>query len=248
MNSRSKRKFEENTFASHGVVCFTFDDRNFQGWISALPLFKKYNAHATFFFCGPVDSDVASTMRQLLKDGHTVGLHTLNHHDAPEYFQKYGSNEYIAKEIQPQLDACRTAGIIPKVFAYPNNLRNGETDHALSGLFHHFRAGLCPTHPEDIPLQEFEPMFQPVSGLPERIVMGGAGIGEYYHTKVSELVAVLRRAADKNEVVVFFSHNIAPDAKSIHMPLTTLETCLKTASELKMRIVGFDELPHPQKA
>ena len=29
----------------HGIVFFTFDDRNFNGWIQAIPLFEKYNAH-----------------------------------------------------------------------------------------------------------------------------------------------------------------------------------------------------------
>ncbi len=31
----------------HGIVCFTFDDRNFSGWLNAIPLFQQYNVHAT---------------------------------------------------------------------------------------------------------------------------------------------------------------------------------------------------------
>ena len=47
----------------HGIVFFTFDDRNFDGWLQAIPLFEKYNAHATFMVSGEIDQDTAQKIK-----------------------------------------------------------------------------------------------------------------------------------------------------------------------------------------
>jgi hypothetical protein len=41
------------------------------------------------------------------------------------------------------------------------------------------------------------------------------------------------------------SHDIAPDAKNIHMKTEWLEKMLALAQELKLPVLGFDELPPP---
>lgn len=38
-----------------GALVMSFDDRNFAAWENAAPLFRKYDARATFFFCGALD-------------------------------------------------------------------------------------------------------------------------------------------------------------------------------------------------
>ena len=35
-----------------GAVCLTFDDSRYTDWLAQRELFKKYNAHATFFYSG----------------------------------------------------------------------------------------------------------------------------------------------------------------------------------------------------
>ena len=72
--------------------------------------------------------------------------------------------------------------------------------------------------------------------------MRGVGIGESYNTEMDDILAALDRAAARNELIVFFSHNIAPNAKSINMKTEWLERILAHAHALGMRIVGFDEL------
>ena len=63
-----------------------------------------------------------------------------------------------------------------------------------------------------------------------------------YLTKIEEVLAAVRRAAERNEVLTLFSHSIQPGATSIHMPTETLEAILKECQELGVKAVGFDEL------
>jgi peptidoglycan/xylan/chitin deacetylase (PgdA/CDA1 family) len=226
-----------------GVLCLTFDDRNFKCWMNALPIFRKYGARASFFIKGEIDEEALALIAVLKADGHTVGLHTMNHADAPEYIEKNGAQAYLDNEVLPQYNACLAAGFKVKSFAYPNNRRNEDTDRLLSVYFTHFRAGLGVKRPEGVALQDFAPLYKPVSELPGRKVMGGAGIGAYYNTVLEDNLAALRKARDNEQVLVFFSHDISDAPSRIGMSNEVLEAMLSTAKELGMAIVGLDDLP-----
>lgn len=224
-----------------GIVFFTFDDRNFNGWLKAMPIFRKYDAFATFLVCGNIDKSIIPAMKRLIKDGHTVGLHSINHNNAPDFIAENGAEKYLAVEILPQLEACKKAGIKVSHFAYPNNRRTPETDALLSKYFKRFRAGCA--KPKDIGLLDHKPFFRDIAELKNSSVMPGAGIGEYYSTTEELLRAVLAKAAKENKAIVFFSHDIAPKANRISMDTAILEMCLKTAKELGMKIASFDQIP-----
>ena len=87
----------------HGIVFFTFDDRNFDGWLQAIPLFEKYNAHATFMVSGEIDQDTAQKIKTLQEHGHSIGLHTKTHSDMPPFCREKSAEEYFSAE---------TAGIL----------------------------------------------------------------------------------------------------------------------------------------
>ncbi|MCQ2378491.1 MAG: polysaccharide deacetylase family protein [Victivallaceae bacterium] len=219
----------------HGVLALTFDDRNFDGWEKAIPLFEKYHAHASFFVMGKIDAPAVSAMKKLKESGHTVGLHTVHHADAPAVFQKDGAEHFLEKEILPQLKACEKAGIKVSALAYPENRHNAETDARLGEYFEHFRAGK-----KDAP---HGVSGVPVTEIPSIRVVGGQGIGAYYHTDPAEVEKAVRLAAEKNLFIAFYSHNIAQKPNNISISFELLETILKTASECGMKIVGLDELP-----
>ena len=40
---------------ANGTLCLTFDDIYLSSWLQAMPLFAKYNAHATFFISRKID-------------------------------------------------------------------------------------------------------------------------------------------------------------------------------------------------
>ncbi len=216
-----------------GIICFTFDDRNFEGWLNAIPLFKRYNAHGSFFISGDIDNEALTAARTLHDAGHTVGLHTKNHVDAPEYFEKHGAEKYFKDEIQSQKEALEKNGVTVTSFAYPNNRRTDETDMFLSQFFKRFRAGNKNSDEKYIRLNQ----------IAEKRIMHGYGIGEYYNTVEDELLDKIRFAAKENVCITFFSHNICENAKSIHMPLQLLEKCLELAEKECVKILGFDDLP-----
>lgn len=243
---------QENTqdagTVKHGIICLTFDDSHCDSWLNAMELFKHYDAHGTFFFSGAVNPKMISTMKILKGNGHSIGLHTLNHANAGDYFIKHGAEDYIAKEIVPQLDICRKAGLEITNFAYPNNQRTVETDKVLFKHFDFLRAGLGAKRESGVSLADFPPMFRKADeSLHTKQVMGGMGIGTYYKSDRVALDAVLERAARNDEMIIFYSHNITPGAQHIHMPAELLEHMLAKAKELNMTVAGFDDLKNLRK-
>ena len=227
--------------AGNGAVCFTFDDSHSKNWTAAIPLFQKYNAHASFFFSGKIDDVKIAAMKKLQQHGHTVGLHTFNHQSAVTIMKTRGPQWYLEKQVFSQLAVCTANGVKIRSFAYPNNRRNPITDQALFKHFDFLRAGT------GVPQRSCRPkdnpgMYYPVAKLQKKMVLGGLGLGKYYSTDYAEIELALERAAKNNEVAVFFSHNIAPGAVHIHMPTEMLERLLKKATQLKMKIIGFEEL------
>ena len=244
------------TGGGHGALLLTFDDPNYDRWVEAMPLFAKYGAHATFFPSKHLDDHALEQLAKLKAAGHTVGVHTEHHKNAPPAFRKIGADLYVKSEVQPQIDAYAKIGHRPRSMAYPNNARTEETDAAISERtgIRRFRAGHVvkydPKHIYPKPdLVNTDEVFLPASELPQCRVLKGIGIGESYRTDIEEILACLRRAAARDEALVAYSHDIRPDAKTINMKTEWLERILATAQELGMRIVGFDEIPFsPQSA
>lgn len=237
---------------SNGTLCLTFDDPNWPRWEAALPLFAKYGAHASFFPNGPLNDSALASLRRIADAGHTVGPHTLKHADAPRFFERHGAEQYWERQLKPQMDAFASVGIHPKSMAYPNNRRTDKTDAFLKRKgFRRLRAGYPGVRPFDPkhekraelkPLAEVDEVFLPADKVESTVWMRGVGIGEAYNTDMADVLAALDRAAKRNETIVFFSHNIAPGAKSINMKTEWLEKILDHAHSLGMRIAGFDEL------
>ncbi len=219
-----------------GIICLTFDDCDVKGWTAAIPLFAEYNAHALFSFSGNITAEVISCMKALEAAGHSLGLHSVHHANAPEYMEEHGIQAYYDDEVAPQMEACLAAGLRPGSFAFPNNRFYDAALELLSPYFHHFRAG-CGTLGEDA-------MFVKMKDLnAEHRVMRGGGLGEYYHTKVEDVLAAIDRAADCDECVTFFSHGISAGAKGVNMPLELLMALLEHAKKRGCKMIGFDELP-----
>ena len=216
-----------------GVVCFTFDDYFGKNWLKADAIFKRYDAHATFFIVGGITPEKIEVMKKLQAAGHSVGLHTMHHRNATTFSEKHGEQWYLDNEVLPQLEECRKNGLNVRNFAYPNNRRDEKTDAMLYKYFDYLRAGNGPAK---------KPVYYPVTEIKKQMVLGGGGIGVFYKSNVEELKSRLDHAAKTNTLIVFFSHNIAPDAKHIHMPTEMLEALLAHAQKLGMKIVGFDQL------
>ncbi len=222
----------------NGAVCFTFDDFDPDGWVKSEGLFKKYDAHATFFFSGNIDEKRLDVMKKLSASGHSIGLHTVHHANAVPLKAGDSMELYFKREIKPQLDVCRANNIKIRSFAYPNNRRTAETDKFLYDHFDFLRGGFGRVKPV---------IYVPVEDLPEKMVLYGGGIGKYYKSDLAELISRLDYAADNDLLVVFFSHRIKPDADHVHISPEMLEALLAHARKRNMSIIGAEEIPALRK-
>ena len=224
----------------HGIVCFTFDDGHYKHWLEHLELFRRFNARGTFFYNREIDAEAADSMKILRQHDHSVGLHTISHRDAVDVDME----EYCRTEILPQINSAARYGVEDlNFFAYPNNRHTPESDTVLSRYFTRFRAGLGIKLPKGFHIADQDRAFMPLEKISSSRVLGGCGIGEFYASTLENLDAALARAAAENKLIVFFSHDIAPDAKSVHMPTEFLTHLLESAATLQMTVAGFNELP-----
>lgn len=229
-----------------GLV-LTFDDRNFDDWLAALPLFDQYGVKATFFISGPIDEKALAACRQLIAHGHAIGSHSVHHLKAVEYVREHSVEDYLRQEIQPQLDAWRAAGISVTSFAFPSSSSDAATESALLKIFRHLRIG-GPMAPGDR-LSDRDPFFTPLAQVPTRGALPSKGI-DYAPTRedrtFEQLDAALTRAATRGEILTLYAHGIRHlGGKGHFITPHALEHLFLKAKELKLAFYTFDQFRHP---
>ena len=228
-----------NMVAAEGTLCLTFDDRYFENWKKAIPLFKKYNATVTFFVYGNIDTQAVETMKILQSAGHTIGLHGINHVRSVDYIQKNGTDEFIKNEIMPQLEICRKNGITIRAFAYPFSQRSSETDQALFPTFDFLRTSWAEIRKKESPLVNTNQCFlKKIAG--KQLFYGFPGSGNF---NMDEIKAAMKRAAEEKSVLVLYAHDITETIPpSHHIATSQLTELLEYAKTLKLSVKGFNEL------
>ena len=227
-------------------VLLTFDDAHVKEWVAAIPLFAKYNAHATFFVTqfDKLNEGQIEGLRTLKRAGHAIGCHGLRHRKAAEYAREHGTSGYLADEIEPALDLMQKAGFTPTSFAYPMSNRDDETDAALLKHFRHLRGGAFCAKGQR--LAELDGIFTPLSELPNRGCLLGRSIDkageEGREHIIDEVKEALQRAKQRDECVVFYSHNIGTQPKN-HIRPEALESILAYGKELGLHFYTYDDLP-----
>ncbi|MCX6993314.1 MAG: polysaccharide deacetylase family protein [Kiritimatiellaeota bacterium] len=230
-----------------GVV-LTFDDTFITQWLAAQPIFAKYNAHVTFFVTtfDKLDATQLAGLQELKIAGHAIGCHGLRHLKAVDTMRQSSAKEYLSIEIEPALALMHAAGIEPTCFAYPSSQRNVETDTALAQYFRHLRAGTGVAPDQTLP--RTEAIFTPVNDVLTRLCLIGAGI-DYAGPQADQdkpleyIFAALDRAAQRNEVIVFYAHNISDEVRGNHISPAVLEKILAHAVTAGLAFYTYDDLP-----
>lgn len=221
-------------FGGRGALCVTIDDRNLKNWEQTIPVFEKYGAHATFFVCGAIDTDVERCLRLLSKAGHSIGLHGLRHQKVTDLVAKEGEEGFLKSEIFPQLNVCRAKGLPVRSFAYPMSARTEKTDQLLLRYFDRLRGGGG----------AFKRPFPIKEAAQRRVLIGLGSVG--IHNTGAKVAAMLPSVAADDTVLVLYTHGVLAKPTTHCTSIQDLELILSTAKSLDIPVIGFDELPKCQ--
>lgn len=105
-----------------GVIYLTFDDGPSYRTPEVLQILREENVKATFFVIGRADEQSRQWMRDIVAEGHTLGMHTYSH----DYDAVYASVEdYLADMYQIFQLIKDATGTVPTVFRFPGGSING---------------------------------------------------------------------------------------------------------------------------
>jgi Predicted xylanase/chitin deacetylase len=108
---------ERENSAGQKVAYLTFDDGPSVLTKEYLKILKEEDVHATFFLIGQqVDGDLVDVVRQEVKDGHEIGLHTYCH----VADKIYCSGETYCQDLEKTKQCLETKlEVSPKLFRFP---------------------------------------------------------------------------------------------------------------------------------
>lgn len=113
------------------VVYLTFDDGPSDNTIKILDLLKKYNAHATFFVVGANIPGNEAILKRMVKEGHTIAVHTYTH----DYAAIYKSTQAFWNDNQKTRDLVKkVTGKEPTIMRFPGGASNTISANYCSGV------------------------------------------------------------------------------------------------------------------
>ncbi len=109
-------------------VYLTFDDGPSMYTDDILDLLKENNIKATFFVVGKTDDYSKEMYQRIVKEGHTLGMHSYSH----EYSKIYNSVEDFEKDFTKLWKLLYdTTGYKPSIFRFPGGSDNMVNKHGM---------------------------------------------------------------------------------------------------------------------
>ncbi len=106
-------------------VYLTFDDGPSIYTNEILDILKKYDVKATFFVLGKEGEEAQAAMRRIVEEGHSLGMHSYDHH----YEKIYASKEAFAQDYQKIKDYLfQVTGTESKLYRFPGGSSNTVTN------------------------------------------------------------------------------------------------------------------------
>lgn len=104
------------------VIYLTFDDGpGGKNTTDVLDILKKENVHATFFVIGEQIKGQEATLKRMVDEGHSIGLHSMTH----KQNKLYSSNENFLNEmLQVQLLIKEVTGVNTNILRFPFGCNN----------------------------------------------------------------------------------------------------------------------------
>ncbi|WP_167958172.1 polysaccharide deacetylase family protein [Anaerosporobacter faecicola] len=104
------------------VAYLTFDDGPSENTIKVLEILRKHNIKATFFMIAEtITPDQYELIQEMIKEGHTIGIHTYSHN----YRQIYSSvKAYLEDFYLAYKKIYEVTGMQPTIFRFPGGSYN----------------------------------------------------------------------------------------------------------------------------
>lgn len=108
------------------TVFLTFDDGPSARTPEVLAILRRYGVKATFFTVGQTDEASTGYMRQIVEEGHALGVHSYSH----DYREIYAGVEEFLADFKAQYDLIyKATGTHPQIFRFPGGSINGYNGH-----------------------------------------------------------------------------------------------------------------------
>ncbi|MBQ8611062.1 MAG: polysaccharide deacetylase family protein [Oscillospiraceae bacterium] len=179
------------------VIYLTFDDGPSNRTPEILDILREKNVKATFFVVGQSDEERLQWMKQIVDEGHTIGMHTYTH----QYKKIYASVEAYLEDMYAIFTQIReTTGVTPTVFRFAggsiNNHNHGVYREIIAEML---RRGFVPhdwnvasADASSTPISSAQLLYNVVSGA-QRVKRGVVLMhdSEYKYTTVEALPSMI---------------------------------------------------------
>lgn len=106
---------------TRGTVYLTFDDGPSNHTAEVLDVLARHGIHATFFVVPRADGSDAELLRRIIREGHTIGVHSATH----KYQEIYSSVESYLEDFNAAYERIYQAtGQKPAIFRFPGGSLN----------------------------------------------------------------------------------------------------------------------------
>ncbi len=130
-SAKAVREVIVSKLSAGSVVYLTFDDGPSENTIKILDLLKKYDAHATFFVVGSNIPGNEAILKRMVKEGHTIAVHTYTH----DYAAIYSSPEAFWKDNEKTRDLVKkVTGKTPVIMRFPGGASNTVSADYCKGI------------------------------------------------------------------------------------------------------------------
>lgn len=130
-NNERTGKYSEKT------VYLTFDDGPSKNTEEILNILDKYNVKASFFVVGKEDSYSLNMYKEIIKRGHTLGMHSYSH----KYDDIYKSFNNFVEDYKKIFELLyETTGVRPSIYRFPGGSLNNVSKIDIESIIKYFNS------------------------------------------------------------------------------------------------------------